>query len=79
MLSLFVLFVDMLHVDSVFQPDRADVVWDDRCASPAVSMRCASLPVIVTHCCSPCPSAYAASKCVVMVSRGCIRVCSVLA
>lgn len=83
--SLFVLFVDVLHEDLVFRgsqrtvkPDGADVAWDGCSVSPAVSMQCGWFLVIVTHCCFSCPSAYAASKCVVMVSPGCVWVCEVL-
>lgn len=68
--SLFVLFLDMLHEDLVFQSGA-------RCGVGQLfplQSRCG-----VAHCCCPCPSAYTASKCVVMVSPGCVWVCEVLA
>lgn len=48
----------VLHEDSVFRSSQQsltglDVAWDGCSASPAVSMQCARLPVIVTHCCFP--------------------------
>lgn len=41
-------------------------------------MQCGSFPVILTHRRFPCPSAYTASECVVMVSTGCVWVCEAL-
>lgn len=61
-LSLFVLFVAVLHEDLVFRslwctvkPDGADVVWDGMFRFPAVPLQWSRFPVIVAHCCFPIP------------------------
>lgn len=74
----FVLFVDVLHEDWVFQ---WSLMWRGMALLFPLQSQCSVVasPVIVAHCCFPCPSAYTASKCVVMVSPGCVLVCEVLA